>query len=42
LDEKLNALAWRLGGYDDIHASARYRRELIRRAGATLIRETML
>lgn len=41
LDEKLNALAWRLGGYDDIHASARYRRELIRRAGAKLIRETM-
>ncbi len=41
LPEALNALAWRLGGYDDIHATARYRRELIRRIGRDLILETI-
>lgn len=34
-----NALAWRLGGYDDIHASARYRRDLLRRLAPQLISE---
>ena len=33
IDDVLNELAWDLGGYDDIHASARYRRELIRKLG---------
>lgn len=39
LDEALNALAWDLGGHDDIHATARYRRELVRRLGRRLIEE---
>ena len=33
IDDALNELAWDLGGYDDIHASARYRRELVRKQG---------
>jgi 2-furoyl-CoA dehydrogenase FAD binding subunit len=41
LPAELNALAWRLGGYDDIHATARYRRELIRRLGRNLILEAI-
>ena len=39
LDDALNDFAWRLGGADDIHASARYRREMVRRLGRALIRE---
>ena len=39
LDEALNDFAWRLGGADDIHASARYRREMLRRLGRELLRE---
>ncbi len=39
LDDALNALAWDLGGYDDIHATARYRRELVRRLGRRAIEE---
>ncbi len=39
LDDALNAFAWDLGGYDDIHASARYRRELVRRLGRRVIEE---
>ena len=39
LDEALNTFAWDLGGYDDIHASARYRRELVRRLGKKTIEE---
>ena len=39
LSEKLHELAWSLGGSDDIHASARYRRELIRRLGPLVIEE---
>jgi len=39
LDDALNALAWELGGYNDLHATARYRRELIRRAGRQAIGE---
>lgn len=34
-----NTLAWRLGGYDDIHASARYRRDLVRRIAPQLLSE---
>ena len=33
LDDALNALAWTLDAADDVHASARYRRELVRRLG---------
>lgn len=39
LDDALNEFAWDLGGYDDIHASARYRRELVRRLGRRIIEE---
>lgn len=39
LDDRLNAFAWSLGASDDIHASARYRRELVRRLGRKLISE---
>ena len=33
LDDALNELAWSLDAVDDIHASARHRRELVRRLG---------
>lgn len=39
LDDALNAFAWELGGYDDIHATARYRRELVRRLGRRTVEE---
>jgi 2-furoyl-CoA dehydrogenase FAD binding subunit len=39
LDDALNAFAWELGGSDDMHASARYRRDLVRRLGRTTIEE---
>jgi 2-furoyl-CoA dehydrogenase FAD binding subunit len=39
LDDALNEFAWDLGGYDDIHATARYRRELVRRIGRRVIEE---
>ena len=39
LDDALNAFAWELGGYDDLHASAKYRRELVRRLGRRAIEE---
>ncbi|MGF1528537.1 MAG: FAD binding domain-containing protein [Candidatus Competibacterales bacterium] len=35
----LNEFAWTLEGYDDKHASARYRRQLVRRLGKQLIEE---
>ena len=38
-DEALNALAWELDAGDDIHATARYRRELVRRLGRRMIDE---
>ncbi len=37
LDEALNAFAWDMGGDDDIHAPASYRRELVRRIGRRTI-----
>jgi 2-furoyl-CoA dehydrogenase FAD binding subunit len=40
-DEALNAFAWELGGDDDIHASARYRRKLVRRIGRQVIEEAL-
>jgi 2-furoyl-CoA dehydrogenase FAD binding subunit len=39
LDDALNALAWELDARDDMHASARYRRELVRRIGRATIQE---
>lgn len=39
LDDALNALAWELGGYDDIHASAKYRRKLVRSLGRHVVEE---
>lgn len=39
LDDALNAFAWELGGHDDLHATARYRRELVRRVGRQAIGE---
>ena len=33
LDDALNAFAWELGGGDDVHATARYRRDLVRQLG---------
>lgn len=42
LDDALNELAWQLGGADDLHADARYRRELVRRIGRRTIEEAKL
>jgi 2-furoyl-CoA dehydrogenase FAD binding subunit len=39
LDDALNDFAWQLGASDDQHATARYRRELVRRIGARVVRE---
>jgi len=39
LDDALNAFAWDLGGDDDQHATASYRRTLVRRIGRTVIEE---
>lgn len=39
LDEALNHLAWSLGAQDDAHASAAYRRHLVRELGRRLILE---
>ena len=41
IPDALNRLAWKMGGTDDLHASARYRRELVRRIGQKLIEETL-
>ncbi|MBT3331113.1 MAG: FAD-binding protein [Rhodospirillaceae bacterium] len=38
-DAALNDFAWSLGGADDQHATARYRRELVRRIGRRVIDE---
>lgn len=39
LDDALNAFAWELGGYDDIHATSKYRRKLVRKLGRRVIEE---
>lgn len=41
LDDALNAFAWELGGDDDQHATARYRRDLVRRIGRTVLEEAL-
>ncbi len=39
IDEALNSFAWELGDNEDIHASAKYRRQLVRRVGRRVIEE---
>ncbi len=39
LENQLNAFAWELGGETDIHASAKYRRHLVRQLGKRVIEE---
>jgi 2-furoyl-CoA dehydrogenase FAD binding subunit len=39
VDDALNEFAWKLGAVDDLHASARYRRELVRRLGRRTIED---
>jgi 2-furoyl-CoA dehydrogenase FAD binding subunit len=39
IDDALNDFAWELGGSDDIHASAGYRRNLVRQLGRRVIEE---
>jgi 2-furoyl-CoA dehydrogenase FAD binding subunit len=39
ISDALNDFAWDLGGNDDIHATARYRREMVRRLGKTVVAE---
>ncbi|MGE0628628.1 MAG: xanthine dehydrogenase family protein subunit M [Hyphomicrobiaceae bacterium] len=39
--DAMETLAWELEGTDDIHATARYRRDLLRRLGPTVIEEAL-
>ena len=39
--DAVERLAWELEGYDDIHASARMRRDLLRRIGPVVIEEAI-
>ena len=39
LDDAIDAFAWELDARDDLHATARYRRELVRRLGRATIEE---
>jgi 2-furoyl-CoA dehydrogenase FAD binding subunit len=41
LDDALNLFAYELEARDDVHATARYRRDLVRRIGADLVREVL-
>ena len=41
LDDALNAFAYELNARDDVHASGRYRRELVRRVGRAVIEEAV-
>jgi 2-furoyl-CoA dehydrogenase FAD binding subunit len=41
LDDALNAFAWDLDARDDFHATARYRRDLVRMIGRELVTEVM-
>jgi 2-furoyl-CoA dehydrogenase FAD binding subunit len=40
-DDALDAFAWELEARDDLHATARYRRELVRRIGRSVMQEAM-
>lgn len=42
LPDALDQFAWELEARDDLHATARYRRELVRRLGRAVIEEAML
>jgi 2-furoyl-CoA dehydrogenase FAD binding subunit len=39
LDDALNDFAWQLGGGNDLHATARYRRDLVRKLGRKVLEE---
>ena len=39
--DMFESLAWELEGYDDIHASARLRRDLLRRVGPAVVEEAL-
>lgn len=39
LDDALNDFAWSLGAGDDVHATARYRRDLVRKLGRSVLEE---
>jgi 2-furoyl-CoA dehydrogenase FAD binding subunit len=41
LQDRIERFAWELGGYDDIHASARYRRDILRRLAPRVIQEAL-
>lgn len=41
LEDALNDFAWALGGRDDIHATAHYRRDLVRRVGRRVLGEAI-
>jgi 2-furoyl-CoA dehydrogenase FAD binding subunit len=41
LDDALNTFAYELDARDDVHATARYRRDLVRLIGADLVREVL-
>lgn len=41
LADALNAFAWEMGGSEDIHATAGYRRELVRRLGPQVIAQAV-
>jgi 2-furoyl-CoA dehydrogenase FAD binding subunit len=41
IKDAVERLAWQLEGYDDIHASARMRRDLLRRIGPVVIEEAI-
>jgi len=41
LEDALNAFAYELDARDDVHASARYRRDLVRAIGRDLVREVL-
>jgi 2-furoyl-CoA dehydrogenase FAD binding subunit len=41
LRDAINALAWELEGYEDMHASSRMRRDLLRRMGPAVIEDAL-
>ena len=41
LDDALNGFAYELDARDDVHATARYRRDLVRMIGRDLVQEVL-
>jgi 2-furoyl-CoA dehydrogenase FAD binding subunit len=41
LEDALNTFAYELDARDDVHATARYRRDLVRMIGRDLVREVL-